>query len=268
MNQTPYIQTDRGDLPTWYGGYYKGLDEARAKLDMENFDTYEDYNKAVEKSASARADFTVENTQGSGMTKDLPAIMREQGKVYEIFTMFYTFFASLWNQSRDMVRGVKRDIADENVSFINSTTSLAAKLMFMYAVPVAYETLLRQGFGDEEDDLGDWLTNYAVSLALYPLQTVPLVRDAANALGEGFRFQLTPLQKLIESGLSGTRQVIKGVFTDDEITKTSVKNTTKLIGAILKVPGVSQAWITGEELYDVIIEGDDLSFRELILGPK
>ena len=39
------------------------------------------------------------------------------------------------------------------------------------------------------------------------------------------------------------------------------------IGAALGVPGVNQAWATGEHLYDVIETGEEFTTRELLFGP-
>ena len=57
-------------------------------------------------------------------------------------------------------------------------------------------------------------------------------------------------------------------FTDEEITKGQVKGATKFAGAVAGVPGTSQAWATGEHLYDVLVEGEELTMTELIHGPR
>ena len=76
------------------------------------------------------------------------------------------------------------------------------------------------------------------------------------------------LKSSFEKGIQGYKQIGERAFTDEEITKGAAKSATKLTGVLLTIPGVSQAWSTGEHLYDVIEEGEDFTVRELIFGPK
>ena len=63
-------------------------------------------------------------------------------------------------------------------------------------------------------------------------------------------------------------ELIKRPLTDEEITKSQVKGATKFAGALIGIPGTSQAWSTGESLYDVLVVGEDRTIREiLITGP-
>jgi hypothetical protein len=41
----------------------------------------------------------------------------------------------------------------------------------------------------------------------------------------------------------------------------------KFAGTALNIPGVGQAFKSGEHLYNVLEEGEDFSTRELLLGP-
>jgi hypothetical protein len=260
MRHIAYIQTYLVDLPTWYGAYYKGLDEAKAELDAEDFDSYKQYNAAVERQAVRRADFTVENVQGSGMTKDLAKIMRNQGETGRMLTMFYSFFSSMWNMQRDTIRGGK--------SGQYNAANIAAKLMFIYAVPVAYEMILR-GEVDLEDE--EWMEDYLTRLALYPAQTVPVVRDMVNALGTDFDFNLSPIQSILAKGLESSRRLAQAIKDGEDIEAASLstlKNFSKLIGAVVGAPGITQAWSTGEHIYDVLQEGDELTTQELLFGPE
>jgi hypothetical protein len=62
--------------------------------------------------------------------------------------------------------------------------------------------------------------------------------------------------------------VIEAGFTDEEITKGQAKGATKFVGAALGVPGTAQAWATGEHLYDVVAEGEELTMHQLLFGPE
>ena len=107
-----------------------------------------------------------------------------------------------------------------------------------------------------------------VKLALFPLSSAPLHRDIANGLLSGYGYTASPVFSTLEKGLDGMAGVITGAVTDDEISKWHVKNATKLAGAWIGVPGINQAWASGEHLYDVIEEGEDFSAHSLLFGQK
>ena len=259
MKHIALVQTYMVDLPSWYAGYYKGIDEAKVDLNADNFDSMSDYNDAVEKKAIQQADWVVENIQGSGLTKDLPSIMRNQSESNRMFTMFFTFFSSLWNMERDVVRGAKAGRY--------SATTLAAKAMFLFMIPVAFEMAMRGQLSDDGDDDRSAWERYLTGLALYPVQSVPFVRDVVNGVSGEYKFQLTPLAGIIEQGLKGAPKVSEALLTDEELSKGSVKGASKLIGAWFGIPGVSQAWNSGEHLEEVIEDGEEFTVRELLFGP-
>jgi hypothetical protein len=74
---------------------------------------------------------------------------------------------------------------------------------------------------------------------------------------------MSPIAGTIERGLQG----FSGL-TDEEITKSELKNASKLAAAALAIPGINQAWSTGEHLFEVLEEGEDLTFRQLLFGPE
>ena len=242
MKHIALIQLYMVDLPTWIAAYDKTVAET-----------------GNETKAAQYADWAIENLQGSGATKDMSAILRNQSKITTTFTMFMTFFSSLGNLGRDTVKGAK--------SGLYSPTSVAAKLMFLYTIPVVMEMLMR-GELDEPDDDDDRLSSLMTGLALYPVTSIPFVRDVASGLFSGFGYNSSPVASVIEKGIMGYKQIGERSFTDKEITKSALKNASKLTGAVFGVPGINQMWSTGEHLYDVIEEGEDFTFRELFFGPK
>lgn len=244
MKHIALIQTYMVDLPSWHAAYIKGMSE------------WGDETRAYQ-----YADWVIENVQGSGATKDLAAIMRGQAETGRMFTMFMTFFSSLWNMERDIVKGAK--------SGAYSTTSLAAKLMFLFTLPVLFEMLMRGEFWREDEDDEDALLQTALTkVAMYPVQSVPFVRDIANAVTGDFGYNITPLQSIIEQGTQTVPKLIAAGFTDDEITKSQAKGATKFVGAALGIPGTGQAWATGEHLYQVLAEGEELTVHQLLFGPE
>jgi len=242
MKHIALIQTYMVDLPTWLAAYDKTLSETG------------DEQRAIQ-----TADLMVESLQGSGATKDMAAIVRNQSKLLTTFTMFMTFFSSLGNLSRDLVKGTR--------SGRYSVTSVAAKLMFLYTIPVFLEMLMRGELDEPEDEDGR-LGKYLTELALYPLASVPVVRDVASGLIGDYGYNSTPVASMLERGIAGTKGIATALMTDEEITRAQVKNATKLAGAIIGIPGTGQIWATGEHLYDVLEEGEDFTVRESLFGPK
>jgi len=243
MKHIALIQTFLVDLPSWHAAYIKGMD------------TWGDETRAFQ-----YADWVIENVQGSGATKDMARVMRGQSETGRMFTMFMTFFSSLWNMERDLVKGAR--------SGRYSTTNVAAKAMFMFTIPVLLEMLLRGEFAKEDDDEETITQKMLIATALYPVQSIPFVRDVANAVTSDFGYNISPLQAILEQGTRSIPEVVKRGFTDEEITKGQVKGATKFIGAALGIPGTGQAWATGEHLHQVIVEGEELTLHQFLFGPE
>jgi hypothetical protein len=237
MKHIALIQTYAVDLPSWHAAYIKSMKD------------YGDEQRAYQ-----YADWVVENVQGSGLTKDMAALYRNQSESMRILTMFMTYFSALWNMERDMVKGFRSERY--------STTDIAAKALFLFAVPVVFEMLLRGDFGDD-DDAATIAEKIAVKTAIFPIQSVPFIRDIVNAKVTGFSYAMSPVASMIEKGLASSQTAI---LTDEEIKMRDVKNTSKIVGALLGVPGTGQAWLTGEHLYDVLVNGEELTFRQLLIG--
>jgi hypothetical protein len=242
MKHIAMIQTYMVDLPTWHAAY---------TVEMER--------SGDETKAFQHADFVVESVQGSGATKDLARIMRGQAETGRMFTMFMTFFSSLWNLERDLVKGAR--------SGRYSTTNVAAKAMFLFTLPVLFEMMMRGEFGaDEEPE--ETLQKMLTKVAMFPVQSIPFVRDIANGATGEFGYNISPLASIIEQGTRSIPAVITRGFTDEEITKGQIKGATKFIGAAVGIPGTGQAWATGEHLFEVIADGEDFTMHQLLFGPE
>ena len=243
MKHIALIQTYMVDLPTWHAAYIKSMTE-----------------HGDEQRAFQHADWVVDNVQGSGTTHNMASIMRNQAESARMFTMFMTFFSSLWNMQRDLAKGAK--------SGRYSTTTVAAKSMFLFAVPVLFEMLMRGEMGEPEDDDDTRLQRYLTNTALFPVQSVPFIRDAASAVTGEFGYNISPLASIIEQGTQAIPELITRGFTDEDITKGQVKGSTKFIGATVGIPGINQAWATGEHLFDVMAEGEELTMHQFLFGPE
>jgi hypothetical protein len=242
MKHIALIQVYMVDLPTWHAAYDKHLSENGDEVKAVHF-----------------ADVTLENTQGSGATKDMARIMRSQSKIHTTFTMFMTFFSSLGNLTRDLIRGTK--------SGVYSPTSAAAKAMFLFTIPVFLEMFMR-GELDEPEGEDERMSNFLTMVALYPVTSVPFVRDVASGAFTDFGYNSTPVAAMMERGITSGKGLVKNIMTDEDITLGQIKNVSKLIAAGIGVPGVNQMWSTGEHLYDVIEDGEEFTTRELLFGPS
>jgi hypothetical protein len=240
MKHIAYIQLYTVDLPSWYAAYEKKLGETGSETEAFQY-----------------ADWVVEQVQGSGATKDLASVTRGKTETHRAFTMFMTFFSSLWNAMRDTGRGAK--------SGAYSTSAVAAKAMFMITLPVIFDMMMRGQLFDEDDEFEKekLLTN----LALFPLASIPYFRDVASGFLSGYGYNVSPAAAMLERGIQGSRGMVENLLTDEDITRAQAENTSKLAGALLGIPGTAQAWATGEHLYQVLEEGEDFTVRELLFGP-
>jgi hypothetical protein len=243
MKHIALIQTYMVDLPTWHAAYTKSMEE-----------------EGDEQKAYRFADFVIENIQGSGVTKDMAAIFRNQSQEARMFTMFMTIFSSLWNLERDLVKGAK--------SGLYSTTTVAAKSMFLFTIPVLFEMIMRGEFDSDDETEEEKLQKFLLNTTLFPLQSVPFLRDIVSGATGNFGYNISPIAQLLDTGVRTIPEIVKRGFTDDEITKGQVKGATKFVGAAVGIPGVNQAWATGEHLYDVMENGEELTMHQLLFGPK
>lgn len=241
MKHIALIQTYMVDLPTWYAAYIKSMKE------------FGDEQKAYQ-----YGDWCVENLQGSGLTKDMASLYRNQNEAMRILTMFMTYFSSLWNMERDIVKGAKAGKY--------STTDVAAKALFLFTIPVLFEMFLRGEFGGDDDEEAV-LQKMILKLAVAPVQSIPFVRGMADGVTGDYGYNISPVASLIGKGLEGTKGVGESLWNGTEMSEHDMKNMSKLIGASLGIPGTGQAWNSGEHIYDVLITGEDLTFRELVIGP-
>ena len=127
--------------------------------------------------------------------------------------------------------------------------------------------MILRGELDEPDDEDERLSNMLTKIALYPVASVPIARDVVSGLGTDFGYNSSPVASLLERGILGSKQATESSFTDSEVTRTSIKNASKLIGAGVGLPGIGQGWKSADHIFETIEEGEDFSVRQLLLGP-
>jgi hypothetical protein len=162
-------------VPVWLEAYRVGLKE------YENND-----QKAID-----YADLIVRRSQGSGLTKDLPEIMRK-GEFKKLITIFYSYMSQQLNNIYE--------ISERKRMGIDDWGDTLGKILAMWLVPVTLGQFLkgRFNFGDDGEPGENWKT-LLKSLLSYPFSMVPVVRDVADflldiALNTGFaRFRPSPI---------------------------------------------------------------------------
>lgn len=173
------------DIPTWYGGYYKGLEDFNG-----------DDKKAVE-----FADRTLIETQGSSLKQARSMIERDEAAIVKAFTVFYSYMNVKLNLAVGSYRGsnfrkpkdVAKFIADVSVLFIAD----AAMTEFLRT---EISTLLSSDDSDDDDE--NKALHYANLMGGSIASSIPIASQIYSGLS-GFSFN--------PSGFRGVEIVGKGV---------------------------------------------------------
>lgn len=226
-------------VPSWMGGYLKGLDEGMS-----------------EKDAIAYADSIVRQGQGSGGVKDLAQIQRgDEGK--RLFSMFYSYFSVLFNL---MARRI--NLTDASPKRIGQ----AFESMFLLVILPAILSELITGRGPEEDeDPGEWAMK---TIAIYPAQSVILGRDLVSGVLGDYGYQMSPIVGTGATLAKGFNIAAEQLFGDDEEFTAYDAKTLFLWGGYMMHLPARQIWISGEESYNTIVEGEDFSLHEFLFRQK
>jgi hypothetical protein len=228
------------DLPTWCGAYQKGL---------------KDFNGSETK-ARDYADSVVRLTQGSGAAKDLARVQR--GSQYaKLFTMFYTYFNTLYNMTALRV-------ADVNMNRdMGSVIRAGNSFLLLYMIP-AVLTEIVAGRGPDDDE--EFLAWSAKQLLMYPMQTVVGMRSIAGAIEGEFGYKASPAEAAPEAVYKFIVEVNKAL-TDDDYKfdgKKLAKLSLKTLGYVGALP-LGQAEISAFNVWDYLDgTSGDYELRDLI----
>jgi hypothetical protein len=128
-------------------------------------------------------------TQGSGQAKDLARIQR--GNQYlKMFTMFYTYFNTLYNLTA--LRAADVNMHRDTASVIRAGNSF----LLLYVIP-AVLTEIVAGRGPDDDE--DFLAWSAKQLLMYPMQAVVGVRSLAGVVEGEFSYRASPAEAAPET---------------------------------------------------------------------
>jgi len=196
-----------------------------------------EWNKAKAKGhtdsqAAQIADSIVREQHGAASIVDLPSAMASSEGM-KMLTMFYGYFNTMYNWQRQLPGQVRRGEAKQAVWTAAGSVGVGA---FFGAA------LFNKGKDDDS-----WWKIIGKALMLQPLQTVPILRDAANLYIEGNR-PGTPVASIMNT--------MSSLYTDlkrkaeGKPMQRPIQNTANVVGPLTGFP-LAQVGRTGEFMYDV-----------------
>ena len=182
---------------------------------------------ALDKDAAVKhGDQAVRITQGSGRSMDI-SVAQAHSELSKLFTMFYSYFAVVYNQSAMSIREFR--------SGRDNVADLARAAFYLYVVPSVLEEMLL-GHGDEDEETEETVKRYLTAGAGNVLGMFPFIREFGSAL-EGFSPQMSPVFSMVGNSFDiATRTVPKLIDEDKEFTRTDRKNLVNTAGLLTGAP--------------------------------
>tara|TARA_B100000073_G_scaffold347991_2_gene364423 strand:+ start:15091 stop:23652 length:8562 start_codon:yes stop_codon:yes gene_type:complete len=201
-----YSQVYTVDIPTWFTGYYEGMDR------------FNDKDRAV-----AYADALVRQTQGSGAVKDLAKIQRGSEAQKTVSTMFGTYILGvLYPRLREL--GID---ARQHKKWGRAAITIIPLLI----MPAMLEALMSGEPPEDDETYAEWV---ATKTLLYGTSAVPFFGSTVRAATSdyyGSGFQLSPIESVVNMGINGIKDL-----EDGEIDRAFFKGMAASSGLILKLP--------------------------------
>ena len=192
-------------------------------------------------------DRAVRLSQGSGGAKDLAAVVASRNSLTRLGTMFYSWASAAYGRFRDIGRDAKRLATGEDKASLEKVAWLTARLVFLWPVSASIAAYTSGVRPKDDEDWTDWFVKV---VGVYPLLTLPFVRDVANPVFTGYDYQLSPVERAGKLVVETARDIRKEKRSLEEVGK----DMLDLSGYIFGLP-TSQLAITGEYMKDWI-EGD------------
>lgn len=253
VRRTAFFLTAYADravsVPTWLGAYNQAKAESLSEED-----------------AIRAGDRAVRLSQGAGGSKDLSAVQRNN-ELMRLLTMYYTPFSVLYSRLRD----VQHAAAIEGIGYVPKAVARLTALVILPAI--MGDILAGRGPDDDEDE-----TWWAIrKMLLYPMATIPFVRDLAGyleagiikATGEGeMRFppsyKLSPVMSAVDKMLKIPGKISDAVEGKKEWDGV-LWDVFETSGYALGLP-TAQPRITGE-YFENVLRGentDGMTFKDAI----
>ena len=211
-------------FPTWLTAYRQGVDE----------------NGWDQADAVAYADSVVEETQGSGSPKDLPAVQRG-GEGSKMFTSFLTFFIAYQQMLTDATKITQKRAREQGI--MNASVYGAAQFFWLIALPALGTAWVLDG-GPEDDE--EWWRWTGKELARYSLGGLIGVREVAGAAFGDFPFQ-GPASLKVWKELTNTITQFQQGEVDRQLARSAIMTT----GYLGHLPG-RQTWRLLEAYLDYL----------------
>ena len=234
-------------MPTWLGAYNQHLA------------TY----PGDEAGAVRSGDRAVRLTQGSGAAKDLSSIMGNKNEALQVYTMFYSYFNLYYNRLRALGRDTRIMMRDGEYEDI---PHLLARSVFLVIVPAIMADALVGKCKDDDEGWAWWAFRKA---SLYPMMSLPLVRDIGGALDSGLAYQMSPLARFGELATRLVQDGNKLARGEDVEGRLMAKRAAELAGYTFGLP-LGQGVGTASNVWQGLEQGDfktrDLLFSRRAFG--
>lgn len=209
-------------VPTWLAAY-----ESAKNGNVEGV--------SGEQASVAYADSVVRMTLSAGGTKDMAALIASNNQWQRLMTMFMGWASAFYNQlTVEQIPGV----ASGKIGF----PRFAANMIWIWLLPAVATTMFYgQSERDDDEDDAEYWSRMGLNGVIYPLQTIPLVRDAMSALVQGY-----PPRNAVQTPIQTAVKLSSAIEREDE--RQMVKQGYMLAGQITGLP--AQAYVTGDYLAD------------------
>ena len=241
------------DIPTWYGGYYKGL---------KDFNGNED--KAVE-----LADRLVIESQGSSYKQSRSSIERNEAAIVKAFTVFYSYM----NVKLNLLAGSYRK---SNFKKPKDVATFASDLMLLFFVDAVATEFLREGISnllagrDSEDDEEEIKTlHYANLIGQSLASTVPGASQFYSGLS-GYSFNPGGFKgfEIVGKGVKNVgAEAVKALSEDEEADLLKTLRGLNDTLAVFSVGGGSQIDIFLKAQQEAE-KGNEVAPIDYLLRPK
>lgn len=227
---------------TWMGAYEQHLASHPGERDV----------------AARKADQAVRLTQGTGNVKDMAQIMNSKSELNRLFTMFYSGFSAQYNLQVDLYRKTKYDI--EQGDWRTVALERLPQWMYLTVIPAILGAWITGDAPDEDESTARWMARKAL---LYPLASVPFVRDIAGSLDTGFDYKMSPVARVGESSVKAMNELLDLTREEKEFElRRFAKPAAEVSSIILQLP-TGQAINTIDNLWKGL-EERDLQARDLL----
>ena len=208
----------------------------------------------IESRAIHAGDAAVRRSQGAGAAKDLNKFQAARGFV-RAFSLFYTPFAAMYGQNRDVVRGLRK----HGIAY---TPQAVMRLALVNALPALIADTLagRLGQACDEGDMVCYAKAAGTKAVFSPAATIPLLRDVANAMesrlegGKATDVRWSPIIAAYESIEKAARHGMQAIAGDIPMDDKVAFDAFEALGYATGLPTV-QPRITLEYLWD-FAQGD------------